>query len=337
MKKVFLIAAILSAIIILAGGWYLIGKDDNGNMRVVNNVMKGASAISAHVAASKDKGAAPATGFAESGDETYLFDGVTPPDSQYVDITKTQQNAAQDAAAQAAANLNEQAAAQPQQPDNDALEMDDSQLPEELFIDGSKKPNYIEFDSNAKTAPATAQGPNAAAYNEEGLINAVSSNDIESATKILDAGISPNTADNATSTTPLFIAIANNNPEMVQLLLEHGASVTQVNDKGLMPIHEAARGAVYGSDGLFRSNEILDMLIRKGANINQKDILGETPLMLAAKAGRPDTIRFLLTRGADATAVDLDGKTAADIAVESNCTKCNDIIIAGDNRIAEVQ
>lgn len=47
--------------------------------------------------------------------------------------------------------------------------------------------------------------------------------------------------------------------------------------------------------------------LSEGGNVNKKDKLGRTPLMLAVKEGKLDMIRYLLENGADVNAVDKEG------------------------------
>ena len=55
-------------------------------------------------------------------------------------------------------------------------------------------------------------------------------------------------------------------------------------------------------------------LLKKGAQVNQKDSHGWTALIHASAAGRPDVIRALIKAKADVNAQDKDGNTALMIA-----------------------
>lgn len=158
------------------------------------------------------------------------------------------------------------------------------------------------------------------------LMVAVSKNDLAKAKQLLSNGADPNTAENATSATPLFTAISNNNPQMVQLLLDHGANVTQVNEKGSLPIHEAASGNAFGKDKKYRANEIIQSLIEHGADVNQKNAKGQTPLMLACKSARKETVLFLLNKNAKTDIQDAKGKTVGDYASEVPAPDCFQIL-----------
>ena len=66
--------------------------------------------------------------------------------------------------------------------------------------------------------------------------------------------------------------------------------------------------------GQFRETE---GLLTKGANINGRDKLGRTPLMLAAMADRVQIVSLLLSRGANMDLQDNDRLTAYDHAFGS--------------------
>ena len=55
-------------------------------------------------------------------------------------------------------------------------------------------------------------------------------------------------------------------------------------------------------------------LIKKGAKINARGFYGWTPLMNAAVSNRPETVKALLERGADASLTDDMGMTAVQAA-----------------------
>jgi ankyrin repeat protein len=108
--------------------------------------------------------------------------------------------------------------------------------------------------------------------------------------------------------TPLMIAAAFCNPEVVDILIEVGSNIN-------------TRDEVYGRTALmyaveFNSNaEITKLLIDSGADVNVRDEEGITPLILAAMEGEnPDVIKMLLDAGADGRIKDAEGWTAYDYA-----------------------
>ena len=73
---------------------------------------------------------------------------------------------------------------------------------------------------------------------------------------------------------------------------------------------------VADADRLFESPTIIGILLGAGADPAARNNAGETPLMLAAKAGLQNTVKLLLTVS-DPLAVNNDGKTLMEFALES--------------------
>lgn len=78
-----------------------------------------------------------------------------------------------------------------------------------------------------------------------------------------------------------------------------------------------------GSKALFRAIanrriRIARSIIDAGTNVNVRSRSGYTPLMIAASHGHDEIVRMLLQKGADLTAVDTQGRNALQIAREAN-------------------
>jgi hypothetical protein len=99
--------------------------------------------------------------------------------------------------------------------------------------------------------------------------------------------------------TALYVTV---HPEIVRLLISHGANVNAVctpNER--TALHEAAwRQRV----------ETAKVLIEARANLNMKDRYGRTPLMEAAGAGKLEMVRLLVEAGADLDLRDHANQTA---------------------------
>ena len=106
--------------------------------------------------------------------------------------------------------------------------------------------------------------------------------------------------------TALHIVMTEGRFDVMQLLIDRGADVHAVNDKGLTPLH------------LAQYAEAVDLLVKAGADVNVRDEAGQTPLHLAAEENEDavplDVIEALLLAGADVNAKDDHGSTPAMIA-----------------------
>ena len=60
-------------------------------------------------------------------------------------------------------------------------------------------------------------------------------------------------------------------------------------------------------------------LIQAGGDVNEKDVVGATPLHWASHYGHVEVITALLAAGADKTIKDEDGKTPHDVAKNQAC------------------
>lgn len=101
--------------------------------------------------------------------------------------------------------------------------------------------------------------------------------------------------------TPLEIAIRSNQSEMVKYLIDHKADLNLMNNR-LRPL----QFAIYFSS-IYHTNDIVEMLINNGADINLKGQTGNTPLLFACKLNNGPVARLLFEKGADVTQRDKNG------------------------------
>lgn len=131
--------------------------------------------------------------------------------------------------------------------------------------------------------------------------------------------------ENHKQLTPLQIACgagngwsSHANIPIVTVLLDSGANPSQFTS-GLFPIHLAA----------LRGNlTVVDLLLQRGANINQLDHVGRTPLAIACGAMRknefqinPHLVKYLLRHGADDLIADNQGNIPLNHAVQIKSRK----------------
>eukprot|EP00111_Clytia_hemisphaerica_P024707 TCONS_00072807-protein len=91
--------------------------------------------------------------------------------------------------------------------------------------------------------------------------------------------------------TPLHIAAKGGHTEIVQILVEHGATVSTLNDQERTPLHTAA------DNGFI---DVARVLIKaKPSMIDEQNASGYTAVHLAAKSGKNEMLSFLLENNAD--------------------------------------
>lgn len=134
-------------------------------------------------------------------------------------------------------------------------------------------------------------------------------NKLDNMIKILGTGvISVNDPISPVQIRPLHFACAKERTDFVRYLLDQGADPNAVEQTNKTALHIAASESR-------ESDEILQMLIDKGAEIDAVTIGGETPLMKALYFGRPFAVKFLLENGASLTAVNAQGRSIRDYAI----------------------
>lgn len=89
--------------------------------------------------------------------------------------------------------------------------------------------------------------------------------------------------------TPLHVAIANRSNDSALKLIEKNVNVNAKNNLEKTPLHYAAEHNA--------SDEVLESLIKHGADINAKDISGKTALHYACKTGSKDVANLIMKNG----------------------------------------
>lgn len=105
--------------------------------------------------------------------------------------------------------------------------------------------------------------------------------------------------------TPIILASYNNQPEVVDFLLEKGVEINSPDGSD----NSALMGVAFKG-----YTEIAKKLIGAGANVHQRNANGATALTFAATFGHLKIAEMLLERGADIHVPDARGKTPLDHA-----------------------
>jgi ankyrin repeat protein len=144
------------------------------------------------------------------------------------------------------------------------------------------------------------------------LGDAIKANDRNEVLEALQHGANPNAP--APSAPPYhtipICAIHRGDPDIVQLLLDHGVDVNAELDAPSGTLLQAAlSGEVSDSDIV-----IIKLLLEYGADVNAKKANGWTALMSAAAQRNVEATKLLIEHGADVNAVAHDGRTPRKIA-----------------------
>src|SRR5215469_1934418 len=163
-----------------------------------------------------------------------------------------------------------------------------------------------------KLLEAGADANAADANGETALTTATRNGNIDTIKALLQHGAAVNAKDHDTGQTALMWAARGNHPQVAGLLIEYGAEVNVATRKGKTP---AARpqNAGGGSHGLG--------IVRSGWPERgfQPEIPGAmTALLYAARDGRPEIARRLLSAKADVNQADANGITPLLMAITNN-------------------
>lgn len=122
---------------------------------------------------------------------------------------------------------------------------------------------------------------------------------------LLENGVDPNACKNGHS--PLYVAAATT-CEILDLLIAKGGNIHYTTcHSGSSLLHHASKTGKY---------EIVENLIKLGANVNQQQKNGATPLLMATQKGHPKIVELLLKNGADPYPPYQDGNTLLIIACQ---------------------
>jgi len=155
------------------------------------------------------------------------------------------------------------------------------------------------------------------------LHQAVRAYDIATVREIVETSIgSALDIASADGVTALHLAAATDQPEVIRLLLERGASVDSRTERGFTPLHWAAsRDAI----------ESVQVLLAAGADVAALARNDITPLHWAASRDAARTLQLLLDAGGDPNARTATGDTALHLAIRRDTYSESAILLAQFN------
>lgn len=173
------------------------------------------------------------------------------------------------------------------------------------------------------------------------IFSMIDHDDIESLESYLNSPEVDLTVKDSIGETPLHAAVENNNYQIVQLLLEHGANANSRDFEENTPLHQASINKHYSivqlllrynanvnsqnKDGatplicsLFNKSSIhiTQLLISSGTNINSQDKNGETAIFIAIRLGLIEIVNLFLEKGANLNVRNKNGKTPLDYSIK---------------------
>jgi hypothetical protein len=142
------------------------------------------------------------------------------------------------------------------------------------------------------------------------MMHAVLSDHRDIVAYLLEHGVSPDGSETIAES-PLCEAASKGNQKLVEMLLAKNASVNK-GHVSARPVIARAAEASEASDAV----AIIGALLDAGADIEEPDGNGHSPLSYCARNGLAKPIPILLAAGADPWACDADGDNVLEVAIE---------------------
>lgn len=130
--------------------------------------------------------------------------------------------------------------------------------------------------------------------------------------------------------TALHISAGIHNEELVEFFHCRGIPIDDPTSKGQTPLHWVAKSPIELDTEGGNASRTAELLLEKGANLDQPDNDGFTPLLLAfTKWGDIDFVKILLDQGADVAEKTKDGSTALHLAAGCWQEACKELLARG--------
>ena len=208
-------------------------------------------------------------------------------------------------------------------------------------LDHAASGNLVPFIANIISGKLEVDQMDSRGYTAIHL--AVWAQDQPSVLRLLDTAGCPIDLRCGAGQTPLMLATAKGNLNLMKLFLDRGADIEAKDSLGITPLISAAqtgqiasfyvllhRGAKIDVKdknecgvihwAAYRNQvDILRILHKMGVDVNQTDSLKMTPLHRAAMGNALDSVDFLLFAGASSEIMDSKNRKPKDVAKEGGC------------------
>ena len=135
---------------------------------------------------------------------------------------------------------------------------------------------------------------------------------------LIAAGADINAIDEESNINPLIRATECANLTLMQQLVNEGADIWLSNDAGISGIHVAS---------VMISARIFNFYAERGVDVNYyANGFSRTPIMFAAAYGIQQDISFLMERGADIEAKDMEQDSWRPLRIASHCENVNTVL-----------
>ena len=141
-------------------------------------------------------------------------------------------------------------------------------------------------------------------------------NDTQAVAILLKHGADPNKIHSRSNSTPLSLASAHGNFEIISMLVDHGADVTS---QALNGVFSALRYARYkGSMSLQDFQNLVELFEQNGFELNQTDNAGESILFQAARFSDLEVTKYLVeSYEMSLFSINYDGQTLLHVVSKS--------------------
>jgi ankyrin repeat protein len=125
--------------------------------------------------------------------------------------------------------------------------------------------------------------------NTENLAQVAKRGDLKAVNSLLESGVDVDTEDSKQHATALMWAAHEGYPDVVELLIEHGAGINKRKSTGETALWFAAQQGRL---------EVVKVLVQHGADVNITGWEGASALEVARKKGHPKIVDYLRQAGA---------------------------------------